>query len=667
MGAVAAAADDAAGEPRRDRAFSSASALSRRGEVVPGTLASLENTLPPTPLKDLLAADGASVYVFSSDPDLVDAVQKAGGEQYPVVALDEWSVLMASVANGRTRIVLLDAETVPGSMADALDELHAASQSLVVLAAARRDEAQSMMGLLSDRQIHRLLIKPAALGITRLLLESAVARYLQLRESPEHMPELREEPRRRRRQPARRPALAWAAAAGAVLVAGAAAVVGIGGLPMPWGGGSPPQRSVATPPVAANGAGRAGTATNADEAGRAGETVAGADANADGAGPAGGAAAEAVADAGTPADSISAAPDAAAGAAAAATGAGETAAAAAAPGADDARAAGADTGADDTLLAEAEARADAGNGSRPPTEAAARAGDAGASRSPTEAAAGARAADAPRSPTEAAAGVRAADAARSPTDSGPQLPANADGSGTPEAVRAADASSSAAVDASSPAAGDADVALAAADAPIADPLIATELQGYLTLARTRLQQDRLLAPSGDSARDYLDRAAALNESDPDVVRLRAELAAALVATARIALDIGSLDQAAAFAAEAARAGADPEALALLRIDLDGARAARDEERRARLLADGVRRLEAGRLIGPADDSALNDLAALRAEAPDYPGLEEPWQQLQQRLTAEVRRAIGAEDWQAAARITSALEAAGGAPELAASL
>src|SRR5690606_19498369 len=64
----------------------------------------------------------------------------------------------------------------------ALIELERAARALVVLVAARREASQSLMALMSKRRIHRLMIKPAASGITRLLLESAVGRYLQLRE-----------------------------------------------------------------------------------------------------------------------------------------------------------------------------------------------------------------------------------------------------------------------------------------------------------------------------------------------------------------------------------------------------------------------------------------------------------------------------------------------------
>ncbi|HUQ52459.1 MAG TPA: energy transducer TonB, partial [Gammaproteobacteria bacterium] len=50
--------------------------------------------------------------------------------------------------------------------------------------AAERATAQGLMGLLSERKVHRLLIKPPALGITRLLLDSAVNRCVRLADVP---------------------------------------------------------------------------------------------------------------------------------------------------------------------------------------------------------------------------------------------------------------------------------------------------------------------------------------------------------------------------------------------------------------------------------------------------------------------------------------------------
>src|SRR5690606_20730302 len=109
-------------------------------EVLPGSLASLDRTLPPTPLKDLLAADGASVFVCSVDVELMQAVQEAAGEQYPIFIVPEWSELFAAVESGRSKIVLLDLDALPAGLEAALAALERISHALVVLAAAKREE-----------------------------------------------------------------------------------------------------------------------------------------------------------------------------------------------------------------------------------------------------------------------------------------------------------------------------------------------------------------------------------------------------------------------------------------------------------------------------------------------------------------------------------------------
>ncbi len=142
----------------------------------------LGDTLPPRPLKELLSAGGANLYVLSADTELIDTVQRAGGEQYPVFAVQQWAELEAAIFAGRCGIVLLDTELVGAKLVEHITALQAHSSRVVTLVAADRSVAQELMGYLSDRRIHRLLIKPAALGITRLLVESAVNRCLQLRD-----------------------------------------------------------------------------------------------------------------------------------------------------------------------------------------------------------------------------------------------------------------------------------------------------------------------------------------------------------------------------------------------------------------------------------------------------------------------------------------------------
>jgi TonB family protein len=155
--------------------------------VVPirATTDTLENTLPPTPLRELLAADGASVYVLSREPGLLEIVKQAAGEQYPIYPADSWSALCEAITEGHCGIALLDIDAMAGTLQDRLTELARLNPTLVVLLASSRERADALLDLLSQRKIHRLLIKPPTVGITRLMIESSVNRYLELRRRPE--------------------------------------------------------------------------------------------------------------------------------------------------------------------------------------------------------------------------------------------------------------------------------------------------------------------------------------------------------------------------------------------------------------------------------------------------------------------------------------------------
>jgi len=145
----------------------------------------LENTMPPTPLRDLLAADGASIYVLTDDAALLNTVREAGGEQYPVFPAGSWQGLKEAVAEKRCGIALLDIDAVKAPLTARLTELENLSPALVTLVASHRNSADGLLNLLSERKIHRLLIKPPTVGITRLLLESSVSRHIELRQRPE--------------------------------------------------------------------------------------------------------------------------------------------------------------------------------------------------------------------------------------------------------------------------------------------------------------------------------------------------------------------------------------------------------------------------------------------------------------------------------------------------
>ena len=182
------------------------------------------DTLPPTPLRDLLTAGGANVFVLSADPELVDTVQRAAGEHYPVFVAGQWAELETAIRSGRCGIALLDGDLLGADLARRIGQLDAHSERVVVLVAAQRPRAEALMAFLSDRKIHRLLIKPSAPGITRLLIESAVKRCLQLRELKDagaDLGDLRFPP------PATKGVPRWVFPSAGVLLAGVALFVGL--------------------------------------------------------------------------------------------------------------------------------------------------------------------------------------------------------------------------------------------------------------------------------------------------------------------------------------------------------------------------------------------------------------------------------------------------------
>jgi TonB family protein len=145
---------------------------------IPGPL---DATLPPTPIRELLAASGATVYVLATDANFISTIRRAA-EQHPLFVVESWPELVEAVESGRCGIALLDAALLGGRVSQCVARLSVYHDRLVTLVAADRTAAQEYVGLLSGGRIHRLLIKPTAIGAARLLIESATARRLQLRD-----------------------------------------------------------------------------------------------------------------------------------------------------------------------------------------------------------------------------------------------------------------------------------------------------------------------------------------------------------------------------------------------------------------------------------------------------------------------------------------------------
>ena len=524
----------------------------------------LEATMPPTPVRDLLAASGATLYVLATDATLVATIRRAVGDRHPLLVVESWAELRAAAESGRCGIALLDAAVLGHRVTGCVSALAAHADRLVTLVAADRTAAQEYFGLLSDGRLHRLLIKPAAVGAARLLIESATSRCLQLREDSANDGPINVAVA----APSKFSKWAWTITAGvsAVALLGTAVV----GSRLGWW-----ERSGAVDVVVA---------------------------------PATAAATAAVETVPTPAERLAALR------------------ASAALALQEGRVAEpvGDNALDDYLAILALA----------PSDQAARDGVSSVLETLFMRAEEALLTDSLETAAAALDHVRRADPASSRLAFLQAQLARGLAALPPRARASA--------------------------APLPATAASTELENALNLATVRLRRGQLLSPSGDSARAYLDRAVSLDPSDPRVATLRTDLAAALVATARL---VSNSDVAAAtsLATEARRLGAEPAALAALERDFDTARV-RGQERRFTELLDAAReRVQNGSLFAPLNDSALDYLSRLQADAPELPGLAEAWEAFRQASVVAIQSAIESGEWPLAdAQLAGLTPAPGGA-------
>jgi len=529
----------------------------------------LDATLPPTPIRELLAASGATLFILATDASLVSTIRRAA-EQHPLYVVETWHELLQAVESERCGIALLDAAVLGARVPECVGALAAYADRLVTLVAAERSAAHQYIGFLSDGHIHRLLIKPTAVGAARLLIESATARRLQLRDEAAQKDAAQAAVAAPRR-PTKRPIAAAAVLAVAVL---AAVITGsrLGWwerfLPVET---TPAASAVAPPPVE--------PASTVDER---------------------------LADLRTKADL--------------ARQEGRLAEPVGDNALDHYRA----------ILALA------------PQDQAARDGLSSVVEALFARAEQALLAD------ELASAASALDQARRVAPSSSRL----------AFLDAQLARALAALPVPQP--------TPAATAPVPTVSAPTELDSTLSLATARLRRGQLLSPAGDSAREYLDRAMQLGANDPRVTALRTDLAAALIAAARL-LSSADVPAATSLAAEARRLGpATPDLLAL-EDELAAARARTDQARRTAAMAAALARMQSGALFAPAGDSALDHLSALHAEAPAFAGLAEAWGAFLPAAVLAVQGVLDRSEWAVADAQLAALARAPGGADAAAPL
>ncbi|MGO9634063.1 MAG: TonB family protein [Steroidobacteraceae bacterium] len=175
--------------------------------------------------------------------------------------------------------------------------------------------------------------------------------------------------------------------------------------------------------------------------------------------------------------------------------------------------------------------------------------------------------------------------------------------------------------------------------------VKADVEHFVSLLTTRLQQDRLLDPHNDSAVYYLQQAREAGAGAADLQEQMDELSAKLLRAARVALDESRLGDVDRLLNAARNTGAAPAAIAGLQRDLDGARdgQARGRALQSKNLELAQTRLALGQLVEPDNDSALYYVNQLRASDPANSAWAPIAGAVQSAIIAKARAALDSGD------------------------
>jgi TonB family protein len=216
---------------------------------------------------------------------------------------------------------------------------------------------------------------------------------------------------------------------------------------------------------------------------------------------------------------------------------------------------------------------------------------------------------------------------------------------------------------SAPAAG----ATPPAHAPEAPPegKMRARLDEHLRHSQELMAQGHLLEPAQDSARSALRQAREIAPSDPRVKQQQRALLELVMAEARKAIAAGHADEIDRYIAPVVELGARPEEIAELTRDAQRIRAQPSRNETDRIASQFNERLQQGKIVDPASDSAKYYFSQLVRVDPNSPATQIARLALGAKLLAEAQSAVRHQDFQAAKRwLAEARDAGGDATSIA---
>jgi len=197
--------------------------------------------------------------------------------------------------------------------------------------------------------------------------------------------------------------------------------------------------------------------------------------------------------------------------------------------------------------------------------------------------------------------------------------------------------------------------------------VGNRVRALVAQSADRMQNGRLITPTGGSARDSLVEARRLDPTDPSVAQNIRDLSGMLTEEARKSLAAGKIDDAQTYVNGARQLGSAGVALAAVeRSVADATRSAAAASTAAAaarrpaagpntdgLVAEARQRLNDGKLIDPPGGSARDSVIALRDATPNRPEVEELSRTLSTRLVNSSKQAMAAKAYDRSAQLLAA--------------
>lgn len=130
----------------------------------------------------LLDDSTVAMLVLSTDDKLVGTLTTSAGERYPLHRASDEAQARALLAREAPGLLVIDAAACPDA-APVAARMQRYQPSLAIIIAADRTQAAELLGLVGQYGILRVLLKPISPGQSRLCVEAAARRHMELLDS----------------------------------------------------------------------------------------------------------------------------------------------------------------------------------------------------------------------------------------------------------------------------------------------------------------------------------------------------------------------------------------------------------------------------------------------------------------------------------------------------